>query len=242
MSENWKKLDECLKQMTVVDLSTTLEAGMPRWPTHPPIIIDSTLTHAHDGMFCQTIIMGEHSGSHVDVPAHRVDSMMDKTVDAYRPTIACGPALRYDLHKLGVPYGERVSKAQILELEKEMGDLAGEGEIPVFDFGLQKNWSTGEDWTFYATNQPGLDEESVLMFLERKIKAAGFDSAGGDQPVVKGEGTYPYGHLKYWLPNEIFIVENLMNLDKLPKRFYLVVLPLKIKGGSGSPVRPVAVF
>ncbi|GHS94930.1 metal-dependent hydrolase [Synergistales bacterium] len=242
MQAKWEVLDNCLKQMQIVDLSTTLEKGMPRWPTHPPIIIDQTLTHEHDGMYCQTVIFGEHSGSHIDMPSHMADWKMDKTLDAYGPTIAFGPAVKYDVCKFGVKNGERVSFEQIKQLEEEMGDHAGEGEIPVFNFGLQKFWSTDKDWNYYATNQPGLDEETVKLFLERKVRAVGFDSAGGDQPVDGGKESFAYGHRKYWLPNEIFIVENLMNLDQLPTRFYLMLLPLKIKNGSGSPVRPIACF
>lgn len=242
MNPNWKALDDCLKQMEIVDLSTTLEEGMPRWPTHPPIIIDQTLTHGHDGMYCQTLCFGEHSGSHMDVPAHMADWMMDKTVDTYAPTIVCGPAIKYDVYKLGVKNGDRVNMEQILKLEEEMNDFAGAGEIPVFNFGVQKYWSTGSDWNYYATNEPGLDEDVVRLFLERKVKAVGFDTSGGDQPVDRGKESFAYGHRKYWLPNEIFLVENLMNLDKVPTRFYLAALPLKIKNGSGSPVRPVACF
>ena len=242
MAEKWKILDDCLKQMQILDLSPVLEPGMPKWPTHPPVIIDPTATHAHDGYYCQTLSFGEHTGAHVDAPAHMVDSMIDHTIDKYPANMIFGCAIKYDVYKFAVPFGERVTKDQILELEQEMGDNAGAGEIPIFNFGHQKYWSTGRDWDYSVTNEAGLDEETVQMFLDRGIKAAGFDTAGGDQPLKDGKEKFAYGHRKLWLPNEIFIIENLHNLDLLPQRFYFIALPLRIKNGSGSPIRPVAYF
>ena len=40
---------ELLREFDVVDLSPTLENDIPRWPTHPPLVIQPTVTHSHDG-------------------------------------------------------------------------------------------------------------------------------------------------------------------------------------------------
>lgn len=242
MEEKWRVLDKCLKDMHMVDLSPVLEPGMPKWPTHPPVILDKTATHEHDGYYCQTLSFGEHTGAHVDAPAHMVPSMMNRTIDTYSADMIFGCAVKYDVSGLGVPFGSRVSAEQILRLEEEMEDRAEEGEIPVFHFGHQKYWKSDSTWTYSVMNEAGLDEEAVRMFLQRRVRAVGFDTAGGDQPLKDGKEETAYGHRIYWLPNEIFIIENLHHLDKVPQRFYFMALPLRIKEGSGSPIRPVAYF
>ena len=52
----------------IVDLSPVIEKGIPRWPSHPHLVIDKTVTHEHDGFYCQSISMAEHTGAHVDPP------------------------------------------------------------------------------------------------------------------------------------------------------------------------------
>ena len=71
-----------LRSMRVVDLAPLLERGIPRWPTHPHLTIDKAVTHDHDGYYCQAIMMAEHTGAHVDAPAHMLPNRMDRTIDA----------------------------------------------------------------------------------------------------------------------------------------------------------------
>lgn len=239
--KQWEMLDKCLNGAKVIDLSPTLERGMPKWPTHPSIIIDQTVTHEHDGYYCQTLNMGEHSGAHVDCPAHVLPEKMDKTVEVYPANMLFAPAIKYDLFKLGAKPGERITKADILKLEEEMQDSAQEGDVVLLNFGWQQYWKVDNEWKFYALNEPGLSEDACALFAERKVKAVGSDTVACDTPIADGvEGT-SYGHKKYWLPNDIFIIEMVMNMDKLPTRCYFMAIPLKIKNGSGSPIRPLAI-
>ena len=59
-------------------------------------------------------------------------------------------------------------------------------------------------------------------------------------PAVDGVGQETPGHTTHWLPNGILIIEMLTNLQQLSLRSLFVATPLKIKEGSGSPIRPVA--
>ncbi len=239
---NWQKVDELLKTVQVMDLSPILEKDMPRWPTHPPVVIDPTITHEHDGYYCQTLNMGEHSGAHVDSPSHIIPSMMNHTIDTYPVNILLGPAIKYDLSPLGAAPGDRITKQQILELEKTMNDAACEGDIVLLHFGWQQYWTKDKNWKYYAKNAPGLSEDAVAMFADRKVKAVGSDTIACDTPVLDGVEYKSYGHQVYWLPNEIFIIEMLQNLDKIPQRSYFMALPLLIKNGSGSPIRPIVIY
>lgn len=242
MKETWKMLDEVIKGAHIVDLSPMIEKGMPKWPTHPQVVVDPTITHAHDGYYCQCLMLGEHTGAHVDVPAHIISTMMDHTMDTYPAQMLFAPAVKYDMYKLNANPGDRITREQILALEAEMGDAAGEGDIVLMNFDYQKYWTTGKDWKYYATNEPGLDEDAVLLFKERGVRAVGSDTIACDTPVIDGLELKSYGHQNHWLPNEIFIMEMLHNLDQLPTRCYFCALPLKIRNGSGSPIRPIAIF
>lgn len=237
----WEILDKYLKGSKIVDLSPTLERGMPKFPTHPAIVIDQTVTHERDGYYCQTLNMGEHSGAHVDCPAHIIPSMMDKTMETYPANMLFGPAIKYDLYKVGAAAGDRVTKADILHLEKEMQDAAKEGDIVLLNFGWMQYWSCDSRWKDYAMGEPGLSEDAVALFAERKVKAVGSDTIACDTPMIDGKEDFSYGHKKYWLPNEIFIMEMIANMNQLPTRSYFMAIPLKIQNGSGSPIRPFAI-
>ena len=242
MEKKWEVLNKLLQGSKIVDLSPTLEKGMPKFPTHPQVVIDPTITHEHDGYYCQTLNLGEHTGAHVDCPAHMLPSQMDKTVDTYPANMIIAPAVKYQLKKLGLGPGDRATREDILRLEQEMGDAAGEGEIALLDFGWMQYWTCGAGWKNYAMGEPGLDEGAVKLFADRKVRAVGSDTIACDTPMVNGVESYSFGHKDYWLPNGIFIMEMIANMDKIPDRCFFMAIPLKIKNGSGSPIRPFAVI
>lgn len=240
MKGPFDELQETLSKFKVVDLAHTIEKGIPKWPTHPQIIIDHSCSYEHDGYFNQCLIMGEHTGSHVDAPAHTVPEKSECTVDTLPVDAICGQAVMYNLYELGPMPGERIPASAILKLEDKMKDSAKEGEIAILNFGWEQFWRTDRDWKFYATNEPGLGEDAVKLFADRKVRAVGCDTIACDTPVKDGYEMLSYGHYRHWLPNGILIIEELRNLKELPVRFYFVAAPLKIKNGSGSPIRPFA--
>ena len=80
----------------------------------------------------------------------------------------------------------------------------------------------------------------MVYFKDRGIRAIGCDTVACDMAVVDGVGLDTTGHTHHWLPNAILIIEMLTNLDQLSLRSLFVATPLKIKEGSGSPIRPLA--
>ncbi len=240
MTATLDTLAKLISEMDVIDLTPTLENDIPRWPTHPPLVINPTVRHEHDGYFCQTLFMAEHCGAHVDAPAHQVPFMKDSTIETFPANYLLGQAVTYPLYKLNAQPGQRITADQILALEKEMCTAVGKDEILLMDFNWFQYWTTTGDWLYYAKNEPGLSEDAVRMFAERGIRAVGSDTIACDTPVINGEELESYGHHMHWLPNKILIMEMLQNLDKLPIRSYFIATPLKIKNGSGSPIRPFA--
>jgi kynurenine formamidase len=115
------------------------------------------------------------------------------------------------------------------------------GDIAIFNFGwLKRHWRKDALWTIYAKNSPGLTEPAVKMLYERGIKALGSDLIACDQAIKDGVPEKSWAHEEYMLPNGIPLLEELANLEALPARCFFMALPLKIKDGSGSPLRAVA--
>ena len=240
MMEKVNALQQMLRNFRVIDLSHTIENGMPKWPTHPQIVVYPACTHEHDGYFNQCLVMGEHTGSHVDAPAHTVPYRSECTIDTFGPDVICAPAVVYDCRAFELQAGDRLTAAQLLQLEQQTGLAVAADEIAIINFGWDKHWSAGPDWQYYSKNEPGLSEDAVELLAERKVRAVGFDNISSDMPIKDGVEFSSTGHYKHWLPNNILLIEELTNLDLLPSRCFFVAIPLKIKGGSGSPIRPFA--
>ena len=87
----------------------------------------------------------------------------------------------------------------------------------------------------FLTDWPGLGADCVALLLERGVKAVGVDTLS---PDAYGDAESPVH--KALLGEGVVIVENLANLNRVPPRFHLLALPLKVKGGSGAPCRATA--
>jgi arylformamidase len=225
-----------------VDLSAVLEEGAPIWPTHPPLIIHRTVTHERHGYFTHSIFMPEHVGTHCDAPAHAIPSMPDDTIDRIPLTQMIGPAAVLDFSARNLEAGETLTRDDIVEWEGAHEEIRPD-DIVLINFGwYARHWRTDEQARFYASNQPGLDESAVEYIHQRGAKALGSDNTNVESPIKDGQFLNPgYAHMRYFLPNGLPLIESLVNLEKLPHRCYFIALPLKIKGGSGSPVRPIAI-
>jgi arylformamidase len=227
-----------------VDLAPMLSTNMARWSTHPDFaVIPNARNFEQNGYFLQTLIMPEHVGCHVDVPAHFHRSMPELTMDAFAPDCVMGPARKLDVSGLDLAPGVLLTFEQF-ETALEAADLSiGAGDVVIFEFGWDKNLpggaaGRGSDW--WGKNNPGLSAEVCAYLAERHVKAVGADTASVDLGQRDGETTADHGHRTYFLPNLILIVEGLRNLAAVPEVFYFLALPLNIEHGSGSPLRPIA--
>jgi kynurenine formamidase len=234
-------ISRTLRSMRKIDLAPTLGRGIPRWPTHPHLIIDPTMNHPHDGYYCQNVSMAEHSGCHCDAPSHSHASMMTSTIDTFSADHLIAPATVYDFSNRPWRPGDLLTKTDILEYEKNLGCAVSKDEIALVNFGwLRKHWSRDSRAQWYATNSPGMTEEVTILFRERGVRAVGADTIACEVPLVDGVVGGAPGHGLHWLPNKILILECVANLELVSNRCFLVAIPLPIENGSGSPLRPVA--
>jgi kynurenine formamidase len=235
------ELAQLWKQFECIDLTARLENFMPRWPTHPVTIIHPSITHETDGYFCQTLFLSEHTGTHVDAPAHSIPQLSEHTIDKVAVDHLSALAKVLDFSDRSLKPGDLLSGDDLEQKVASLGIQINKGDIVLLNFGwMDKYWQVGQNWTWYGSNSPGLEESACAYLASKDIRAVGCDTVACDIAVVDGKASAGPGHLKYFLPNNILIIECLTNLSKLKSECFFITLPLKIKGGSGSPVRAMA--
>ena len=119
------------------------------------------------------------------------------------------------------------------------------GDIILLQFGWDKYYLPDskalfeKDW--YAANVPGITEEAMKYFADSRIKAIGSDAASTDAAYTESKiGSMP-GREKYFLPNNILPMSGFVNMGGAPAVGLFMAIPLKIRNGSGSPIRPILV-
>jgi kynurenine formamidase len=84
------------------------------------------------------------------------------------------------------------------------------------------------------------DQYRLQTLVLPRMRAVGSGDPTCDTAWVNAEPTAAFGHVEYFLPKDIYILENLEALGSLPRLVYFAALPLKIANGTGLPLRPVA--
>lgn len=108
----------------------------------------------------------------------------------------------------------------------------------LFNFGWYKNWTNnyGVENQIYLKNNPGIGEDVAKYLTSKKIEIV-----GGDIPTIDSDADPLEKAHRVLLPAGVLIIENLANLDFLPPLgSFLIATPLKIKEGTGCPVRAFA--
>jgi len=123
----------------------------------------------------------------------------------------------------------------VVAWEEEHGALVT-GDIVLFNFDWSAHWGLRPNGAQYLRDWPGVAMDAAEYLIEKSVAAIGVDTISPD--THEAMRTNPIHPLV--LEKQVLIIENLTNLDQLPDFFLFVALPLKIKGGSGSPVRAVA--
>ncbi len=186
----------------IVDLSVPLSDDTPAYPDDPSVSIRLWAVIDRDGYYMNVLKMGEHSGTHVDAPAHFLPE--GKTVDEMPLEFFMGEGVVVDLRGRG---GE-------VQLE-ELPEVDVEGRIVLL-----------------LTSGRELSPEVAQFLVDEGVRAVGTDGMSIGDEIVH----------RILLGNEVPVFENLVNLDLLVGlEFTFIGFPLKIEGGSGSPVRAVAI-
>lgn len=227
-------LSEAIRRARVYDVSPLLDRDTPVFPGHPEPRVEPARTHARDGYFVQLVSLGEHTGSHVDAPAHALAARPEATIDTYPARRFVAPYGLFDLAPLGLGPGELASADDLRAAGERGGVTLQPGDAALLCFGWDVHRARGQWW---AANTPGLDESACSWLLEQRVGLVGSDTPTADTAVLDGRIVAEHGHVRYFLPNDVLLVEGLLGLADAPRSGVVVAAPLKIAHGSGAPAR-----
>jgi kynurenine formamidase len=232
----------------IVDLSHAYDANAIFWPTAEPFRLDKVadgVTPAGYYYAANNFFTSEHGGTHIDAPVHFAQG--HQTVDEIPVDRLLGEAVVVDVTKAADANPDyQVSVADLQRAEQ--GAPIPPDAIVLIRSGFSRRWPDAS--RYLGTAARGADAVSQLHFpglhpdaakwliAERSIKAIGIDTASIDY----GQSTLFESH-RVLYERDIPAFENLTSLERLPERgAYIVALPMKIRGGSGAPLRAIAII
>lgn len=198
---------------------------MPVFPGLPEPSFEPIAKVEDDGYAMTRYAMLNHIGTHVDAPAHQIAG--GDTLDEIGLERLVSDALTIDVSHRD-PHGP----ITLQELEPELDDVRA-GDIVLVYSNNARNYGTEAYWTGWS--YPDADASRAL--IERGISAIGFDGPSAD-PV---DSTTFELH-RIWLSAGRMILENVNNLDQLPRRARIVVAPMKVARANGAPSRIFALL
>lgn len=234
---------------TIVDLTYAFDSETIFWPTADGFKLDTVFVGENPKGFhyeANNFSTAEHGGTHLDAPVHFFAGR--NTVDAVPLDRLMGQAALIDVSgKCANDPDYRVTKGDFIAWEKAHG-------YPVDDMIVLLRTGFGKYWPdrkkYMGTDErgesavaklhfPGLHPDAAKWLVEnRSIKAIGLDT-----PSIDAGQSQKFGSHVTLFEHNIPAFENLANLDKLPDSgFQVIALPMKIKGGSGAPLRVIALL
>ncbi|GAA3589830.1 cyclase family protein [Gibbsiella greigii] len=225
------ELLNALRHGELIELNHSYEAAMPVWPTHPKFLLaDSETYAAGDGNYNNLLQMGDHCGTHVDSPSHFIPT--GKTIEQINVRSLIGRGVKIDVSDY--PDDSEITVAMIQAWEKSNGDIQAD-DIVLFLTGHDKKWRLRPDHKPFLSGWSGLSAAGAEYLLAKGVNVIGSDAMSLD---AWSNSSYPAHQII--LGAGKLIMENLANLDSVPATFIFIALPLRIKGGSASPVRAIA--
>lgn len=233
----------------LVDLTHTYDAAAIFWPTAEPFRHEKVA----DGMTPQgyyyasnNFFSSEHGGTHIDAPVHFAQGR--QAVDQIPLENLIGSAVVIDVTEQSSANADyQVTVQDVEQFEKQHGAIRPD-TIVLLRTGFSRHWPDAAKYLGTAERGeaavaklhfPGLHPDAAKWIVaNRPIKAIGIDTASIDY----GQSTLFESHRVLYDRN-IPAFENLTALDRLPARgASIVALPMKIRNGSGAPLRAVAIL
>jgi kynurenine formamidase len=213
--------------MPIIDLTLKISPQLPSFPGSPRPQFISWAKNEIDGYNLELIFLRSHSDTHMDAPFHFIDRGLK--MDQIRPERFVCNAILFRIKKGS---NQSITKKDFLRFEKKYGKILPNSTI-VFATGWYKNLTKKH----YFDDNPGLSIGAARYLAYKRTNLVGIDSPSID---LGKDSNFSVHHIL--LNNNVLIVENLCNLEKISGvHFKLIVLPLKLGGTTGSPVRAIAI-
>ena len=215
---------------------------MPVFSGHPEVEITVHLSHEQwEGIpDCDTVspavhrlVLGEHTGTHVDAINHMARQFRGQSIDSMPLTLFYTEGICLDLSEKGLR--ELIEPADLEGALAQAGlDIKPGDTVLLYTDHYRRTFGT-DDWP----HGPGISITAARWLGQQKIAAFGVETMSPGVRHVSNQEVH-------WICGEMGFThyENLVNLDRLTGRgrFRFIGLPLKIRAGTGSPVRAIAVF
>lgn len=235
-----------LSRVRMVDLTHAYDSSTIYWPTSPSGFELERLSYGktEGGWFysANAFSSPEHGGTHLDAPIHFAEGRLTSDQIPLEKLIA--PAVVIDVtQRAAADPDYRLTVDDINAFEREHGRIAP-GTIVLLRTGWSAKWPNrkaylGDDTPGDASNLhfPSYGADAARLLVEqRSVAALGVDVASIDY----GPSADFMVH-RIAAERNVYGLENLTNLDRVPATGAMIVaLPMKIAGGSGGPVRVVA--
>lgn len=226
----------------IIDLSQKIYTGMPVYKSLPPVKISVHSTHEEwlgikeSEVSTPSVLkleMGEHTGTHVDALSHMSKENKENSIDTMPLSMFYTEGVCLDFSKKGLK--ELITSNEIERACKKANIAIKKGDtVLIYTDHYRKHFGT-ENWV----SGPGLTAEAARWLGAKRISAFGVETMS---PGVPGNSNKEV----HYICGELGFThyENLKNLNLLigRGRFRFIGFPLKIRGGTGSPVRAVAIF
>ena len=212
--------------MKIIDLTLTVSDKTPTFPGSPQPNFIPWENIKEDGYNLELLFLSSHTGTHMDAPHH----FLEKGAKIHEISLEklVSEAALIQSRKSS---GQSITKTDIQKFEKKQGKIEGFSSV-IFQTGWQRNLQK----KYYFTKNPGLSVSAAKYLASKKISLVGIDS-----PSIDVGTDHKFSVHQIFAKKGMLIVENLANLDKIKSsKFHLVVLPLKLKNATGSPVRAIA--
>ncbi len=212
--------------MKIIDLTLTISNRIPTFPGSPQPNFIPWEKIKDDGYNLELLFLSSHTGTHLDAPYHFLEKG-SKIHEISLKKLVSNAVLIKSRKKSN----ESVTKTDIQKFEKKHGKIASFSSV-IFYTGWQRNLQK----KYYFTKNPGLSVSAAKYLASKKVSLVGIDS-----PSIDLGTDSKFSVHQIFAKKGMLIVENLANLEKIKSsKFHLVVLPLKLKGATGSPVRAIA--
>jgi len=212
--------------MKVIDLTLIVSNKIPTFPGSPQPNFIPWENIKEDGYNLELLFLSTHTGTHMDAPHHFLEKGAKIHEISLKKLVSEAVLIQSSKNS-----NESITKTDIQKFEKKYEKIEGFSSV-IFYTGWQKNLQK----KYYFTKNPGLSVSAAKYLASKKISLVGIDS-----PSIDLGTDSKFSVHQIFAKKGILIVENLANLEKIKSsKFHLVVLPLKLKNATGSPVRAVA--
>lgn len=226
----------------VVDLTHALNESTPNYEesAEPAFHAKTVATLEKDHYFAREICLPEHFGTHLDAPAHFAKGLW--TVDQIPPERLMAKLVVIDVSEKAKRNSDyQLAYADVSEWESKHGEIPPQSVV-VANTGWESRWNSAKSYrnpdTKGTMHFPGFSLDAAKLLVEgRKVYGLGIDTLSIDYGPSQDFPVH-----QYTLAHGLYHLENVANVESVPAVGALVVVaPMKLEGGSGSPVRILAI-